>query len=176
MVPIHWNGKPALRVESFMKRATKSSTEVLAIIVRRAAARDFELLLELIREYYRYDGIRFSAKSIGPALRRLLRDETLGQVFLLHHGSELAGYVILTFNYDLEFGGLQGIVTDLYLREPYRGSGLGGRALDTVSEYCRRKKISVLELQVEYHNEAAQNFYRKLGFRKLPRLVMSKDL
>ena len=145
-------------------------------IARRARPSDSARLLELIREYYRYDGIRFDAKSVAPALRKLLRDESLGCVWMIEEAGNPAGYVILTFNYDLEFGGREGIVTDLFLREKYRGRGLGKMALDCVGEYCRARGISAIELQVEDDNNAAQTFYRKLGFRKLSRIVMSKDL
>ena len=145
-------------------------------VVRRARASDHPLLLELIREYYRFDGIRFDSKSIGSALRKLLRDDSLGCVWIIHQGSSPAGYLVLTFNYDLEFGGLEGIVTDLFLRETYRGRGLGKIALDCVEEYCRARGISAIELQVEHENKAAAGFYRKLGFQKLSRIVMGKDL
>jgi ribosomal protein S18 acetylase RimI-like enzyme len=144
--------------------------------VRKARASDHRRLLGLIREYYRYDGIIFDAKSIGPALRKLLRDESLGCVWMIHQGVEAAGYVIMTFNYDLEFGGLQGIVTDLFLRQEYRGCRLGATAMATVEEYCRSRGISAIELQVERQNKAAQAFYRKLGFERLTRLVMGKSL
>jgi len=145
-------------------------------VLRKAHASDHRRLLGLIREYYRYDDIRFDPKSVGPALRKLLGDESLGCGWIIHDGSVVAGYIILTFNYDLEFGGLQGIVTDLYLREKYRGRGLGKLALDCVDEYCRARGISALEVQVEHANKAAQAFYRKLGFRKLSRIVMGRDL
>lgn len=148
----------------------------LGSVARKARASDSPQLLELIREYYRYDGIRFDAKTIGPALRKLLRDEALGCVWIIEDAGHTAGYVILTFNYDLEFGGTEGIVTDLFLREQYRGRGLGKMALDRVSEYCRAREISAIELQVEDDNQAVQAFYRKLGFRKLKRVVMGKDL
>ncbi len=162
-------------VESSRKRRTSISNRASGSFTKAKSA-DFARLLELIREYYRYDGIRFSARSIGPALRRMLRDETLGLAWLIHHDSEVAGYVILTFNYDLEFGGMQGIVTDLYLREEHRGRGLGRLALDAVAKYCRGHKISAIELQVEHDNKAAQAFYRKLGFRPLSRIVMGKSV
>ncbi len=134
------------------------------------------MLMKQIREYYRYDGLRFDAKRIAPALRKLLRDESLGCVWMIHQSSEVAGYVILSFNYDLEFGGMQGIITDLFIREKYRGGGLGKRALECVGDYCRRVGITAIELQVEHDNKAAQAFYRKLGFKRLTRLVMGKDL
>jgi ribosomal protein S18 acetylase RimI-like enzyme len=147
-----------------------------AAVIRPARIADCAMLMKLIREYYRYDGIRFDARSIGPALRKLLRDEALGRIWMIHQEDEAAGYIILTFNYDLEFGGMQGIVTDLFIREKFRGGGLGKLALDCVGEYCRNIGISAIELQVEHDNKAAQAFYRKLGFKRLTRLVMGKDL
>jgi len=144
--------------------------------IRSARASDFQALLGLIREYYRYDGLTFVAGSIGPALRKLLRDESLGHVWMIHQGRDAAGYVILTFNYDLEFEGMQGIVTDLFLREKYRGRGLGKQALDCVEEYCRSRAIAAIELQVERENKAAHAFYRKRGFHKSSRIVMGKSL
>ena len=144
--------------------------------VRKARASEVQPLLDLVREYYRYDGLRFDARSIEAALRKLLRDETLGCVWVIQQGSALAGYAILTFNYDLEFGGLQGIVTDLFLREKYRSRGLGKLAMDCVIEYCRARGISAIELQVEHDNKAAQKFYRRLGFQKVSRIVMGRDL
>ncbi len=162
-----------------MKGRAKLSAEsdvAESAMVQRARAADAARLLELIGEYYRYDGIAFDAKSVGPALRKLLSDQSLGCVWMIRQGAALAGYVILTFNYDLEFGGTQGIVTDLYLREKHRGRGLGRKALDCVEDYCRARKISALELQVEHENKAAQKFYRKLGFHRLSRMVMDKNL
>jgi ribosomal protein S18 acetylase RimI-like enzyme len=150
------------------------STKTLAL--RKPRTSDFQVLLELIAEYYRYDGLRFEARSIATALRKLMRDENLGRIWMIHSGTRTAGYIILTFNYDLEFGGLQGIVTDLFLREKYRGCGLGKQALEGVAEYCRQRGIRAIELQVECGNQAAQAFYRKLGFHRLSRIVMGKSL
>jgi diamine N-acetyltransferase len=162
-----------------MKRRAKASAASHSkqiVEVRKTRVSDFPRLLALIREYYRYDGIRFEAKSIAPALRKLLRDESLGRVWMIHEGARVAGYVILTFNYDLEFGGMQGIVTDLFLREKYRGRGFGKHALDCVEEYCRGRGISAIELQVEHENKSAQGFYRRLGFLRSLRIVMGKNL
>jgi ribosomal protein S18 acetylase RimI-like enzyme len=36
--------------------------------------------------------------------------------------------------------------------------------------------IRTVELRVEEHNKNAQAFYRKLGFRTLTRIVMSRDV
>jgi ribosomal protein S18 acetylase RimI-like enzyme len=143
---------------------------------RQARISDAADLLQLIRAYYRFDRIRFRSNTIDPALRKLLRNPSLGRIWIMCDGANAIGYVVLTFNYDLEFGGLEGIVTDLFILSEYRTRGLGRHALAVGYAYCRSAGIHSVELQVEEDNKAAQKFYLKLGFRKLSRLVMSHDV
>jgi hypothetical protein len=82
---------------------------------RTCTPRDYRVLLRFIREFYRSDRIRFNAAATGPALRKLLRDASLGKAFLLEAGKKPVGYAILTYNYDLEYGGVEGMLTDLYV-------------------------------------------------------------
>jgi ribosomal protein S18 acetylase RimI-like enzyme len=86
------------------------------------------------------------------------------------------GYAILTFNYDVEFDGIEGIVTDLFVKTNYRGRRVGQRIMAAMEDYCRAKKIRAIELQVEKRNHAAQAFYRKIGFVRLSRIVMSREV
>jgi GNAT superfamily N-acetyltransferase len=143
---------------------------------RIASRTDRSDLLRLIRAYYRFDGIRFQGDVMPRALDRLLRDRSLGRIWIARHGRNAVGYALLSFNYDLEFGGMEGYVTDLYLSAPYRGRGLGKRALDVIEAYCRSSGIRTLELQVVRGNSRALAFYRRVGFEKLPRIVMQKEL
>ncbi|HXD91169.1 MAG TPA: GNAT family N-acetyltransferase [Candidatus Binataceae bacterium] len=146
------------------------------IAIRPARLTDRAELLALIRAYYRFDHIRFNARTIAPALDKLLRSRSFGRVWIMCDGARPAGYVVLTFNFDLEFGGLEGLVTDLFVDARYRGRGLGRRALDIVDNYCRARGIGMVELQVEDENVEAQAFYRKLGFKQLSRIVMTREV
>ena len=144
--------------------------------IRTARISDFGILIKLVEEYYQYDSLGFDEKTIGAALRKLLQDESLGRAWIVEQGTEVGGYVLLTFNYDLEFGGYEGLITDLFLREKFRGRGTGRLMIERVEAHCRAAGISAVELQVEIENTSAQSFYHKLGFSRLPRLVMSKRI
>jgi GNAT superfamily N-acetyltransferase len=146
-----------------------------SISFSKATLADHSNLLRLMRAYYRYDGLQFRPIAVATALTRLLKSRSLGRLWLMRDGSKAMGYAILTFNYDLEFGGFEGIITDLFIADGYRGQGLGKRALAIVCNYCRSAGIGAVELQVEEHNEAARDFYLHCGFRKLPRMILSKD-
>ena len=165
-----------------MRAATKrshphrASGELHESTIRPARRADTADLMRLIRAYYRFDHIRFVPAAIAPALERLLRSPSLGRVWLMCADGKTVGYLMLSFNFDLEFGGVQGYVTDLYLDEASRGKGLGRRALDIVDDYCRKHGIGTIELQVERANTGAQTFYRRLGFTRHNRIVMTREV
>jgi ribosomal protein S18 acetylase RimI-like enzyme len=48
--------------------------------------------------------------------------------------------------------------------------------IEAVRDFCRREGIGALELQVTRANDAAQAFYRSLGFEPLDRIVMSLEI
>jgi len=82
------------------------------------------------------------------------------------------GYAIVTYNFDLEYGGVEALLTDLYVDKRYRNKGIGSLALYEIEDFCRERGIRAIELQVQHHNKSAATFYRKAGFRVLPRKVL----
>lgn len=139
-----------------------------------AAPGDVDLLLGMMRELYLHDGTPFDAEWHRAPLVPLLADGALGRVWIARAGAEPAGYLVLTFGYSLEFGGRDAFVDELYLREGFRGAGLGRRALETASEACREMGVRALHLEVERTNVAAQGFYRRLGFRDHDRYLLTR--
>jgi GNAT superfamily N-acetyltransferase len=145
--------------------------------IRLASPRDQVRLLPLIEQYYKFDSLIFHEQTIDYPLQRLLRSRKLGRVWVIETiERELAGYAILTYSYDLEFGGVQGIITDFFISEPYRRHGLGRRMIATMADFCRKSGITTIELQVTYGNRRARQFYESLGFETLDRLVMDLKL
>jgi ribosomal protein S18 acetylase RimI-like enzyme len=159
-----------------MKAVRVAVDQCAGMTIRRARRGDAVELLRLIRAYYRFDKIRFRGGAVKSALARLLKDQRLGSVWIIRDGSKAVGYVILAFTFDLEFGGFEGLVTDLYIDAKYRGRGLGERALNVVDEHCRSQGIGTVELQVVEDNHDAQAFYRKIGFTRLNRIVMAREV
>lgn len=146
------------------------------LTLRPAGLEDAPRLVEFIRAYYAYDAIPFDEASIAGGLSVLLRDPSFGLAFLIQNGEQEAGYLILTFGFDLEFGGRQATLTEVFINEGHRRKGIGSRVFAQVEEICRNLGIGALELQVEEDNLEAQRFYHKLGFRAHSRIPMSKRL
>jgi ribosomal protein S18 acetylase RimI-like enzyme len=148
----------------------------MSMNIQVAGRSDWGRLLPLIAAYYKFDSIAFDRVVTGRALRGLLRDPSQGRAWIVDAGRSPAGYAILTYNYDLEFGGTQGIITDLFVGTRYRRKGLGAKLIDAICRYCRANGIEAVELQVTATNRRAQSFYRALGFRKSDRIVMGLEL
>ncbi len=115
-----------------------------------------------------------------PAARRaaewLFEHPEDGGVWLIWAGGELAGYLVVTACFSLEFVGAFGLLDELYFEEAWRGQGLGAHAIAFAEDWCRAKKMSALRLEVEHGNERALRLYQRAGFVSHHRDLMTKWL
>ena len=148
----------------------------MLVTFRPCGPKDHKVLLKLIIAYYHFDKIRFKYESLSRGLDTLLRNLSQGQAWMLETHHKAVGYAILTYNFDLEYGGVEGMLTDLYVEKRFRRCGVGSLAVYEIEDFCRERGIRAIELQVQHHNKSANTFYRKTGFRALPRKVMILDV
>ncbi len=144
----------------------------MLVSFRPCGPKDHAKLLKLICAYYRFDKIRYDRRSLSKGLDTLLRNVSQGQTWLMENHKRAVGYAVLTYNFDLEYGGIEGMLTDLYVDKRYRNKSIGSLALFEIEDFCRERGIRAIELQVLRHNRSAETFYRKSGFHILPRTVM----
>jgi len=144
----------------------------MLVSFRPCGPKDHAALLKLIVAYYRFDKIPYDLPSLRQGLDTLLRNLSQGQAWLMEAHQRAIGYALVTYNFDLEYGGVEAMLTDLYVEKRYRSHGVGSLALYEIEDFCRERGIRAIELQVQHHNKAAATFYRKAGFRVLPRKVM----
>lgn len=147
----------------------------MEIYFKAAQESDIDVMLGFMRELYEYDGsIPFEEPETRVALEQIIKDDSLGRVWLIVQNNIAIGYVVLTFGYSLEYHGRDAIVDELYLQEDYRGRGIGTKSLEFVTEVCRSLGVHALHLEVERTNVKAQNFYRKFGFEDHDRYLLTK--
>lgn len=152
------------------------------IQLRRAKPQDLERVLDWIERYYAFDHIPFDREKIRPGLELLLSTPAYGAAWLIvaddsgEAGEVEAGYVILGHGFDLENGGRQGTITDLYVGERYRGRGFGRQALEAIFAHARAEGLLALELAPETRNAAARRLYEKAGFVAHARVPMRKTI
>ena len=129
-----------------------------------------------MREFYEIEHLRYDPDVARTALRELWANPALGRVVLVRSGERVAGYLVLTFGFSLEFHGRHALVDELYVREPCRERGAGTLSLAFVEELCRTEGIHALHLEVDRANEPAQRLYHRAGYQDHDRYLLTKWL
>jgi len=135
---------------------------------------------KLVAEFYGINSKDPLAKKLNGCITELLNYPKFGSVFLIKHSGAIAGYIILTFGYTLEYGGRDAFIDEFFIKEDFRNKGVGSFALDYIIKYAKTTGLKALHLEVkEKHNEAARLYERKgFGTRKsrFMSLRLSEDL
>lgn len=91
--------------------------------------------------------------------------------YVFENGEEIQGYAMLAKSFSTEFGKPCIWIEDLYVKDGYRGRGIGSRFLRFIEG---KYPDAVLRLEVEAENERALRVYKSCGFDELPYMEMKK--
>jgi GNAT superfamily N-acetyltransferase len=150
-----------------VKKTLNSLSEVvLNALFQLLSEAEIPSLLGMMRDFYAQQNMRFESGAAAKAINQLLADPTVGQIYFIYSGPELAGYFALTLCFSLEFHGHVALLDELYLREEFRGRKLGTAAIAFAKTLCKQKGIRALRLEVGDENDAAEGLYRASGFVK----------
>jgi GNAT superfamily N-acetyltransferase len=142
--------------------------------IRLARAEDVERMIPLVREFYVYERLQLDQARYRELALQLIENDALGRLLVIEVGGELIGYAVIGFGFSLEFGGRDALLDEFYVREPFRGRGIGGAALVSVEELCRAKGILAIHLEADYVNARVHEFYKRVGYRDHERHLMTK--
>lgn len=143
---------------------------------RPATGADIDVLLDFMRQFYAIDNYPFEEGIARRAMGRIVRDASLGRVWLIEMAGEAIGYIVLTFGYSLEYRGRDAFIDELFIVEHQRHQGLGTQAMQFILEACHDLDIQALHLEVERSNIAGQRLYRKFGFEDHDRYLLTRRI
>jgi ribosomal protein S18 acetylase RimI-like enzyme len=146
------------------------------MLTRAALDTDLDQILPMMEEFNRGEKIDLARDRLAPALSRLLADAALGRVLVLEEASVLVGYAVVTWGFDLEFGGRDAFLTEIFVRADRRKKGAGRALLDELLRVAREAGAGAIHLGVYPTNAAALALYRSLGFARIPRDFYTRSL
>lgn len=132
--------------------------------IRPATDADVPLVLQFIKDLAHYERLPHEVVATEESLREtLFGARPYAEVSLGHLGDEPAAFALYFHNYST-FLGRPGIyLEDLYVREEFRGRGLGRAMLRHLARLALERGCGRLEWAVLDWNEPAINFYKRLG-------------
>jgi len=141
-----------------LKEVRSSSGNWYAI--RKAVPHDFATILELIKEFARFQN---TPQHVGISLEQLQKDERHFKAFVAETSDgSIVAFVSYFYCY-YSWSGRAIYLDDLYVQPEYRAQGIGTALLDKIIEAGRTSGCRKVRWQVSNWNRNAIAFYKKFG-------------
>lgn len=123
-----------------------------------------EKLVALVAAFHAEQGIELTDEARREGVGPLLEGIPYGAAYLIGPPRAPIGYVVITFGWSVEFGGLDAIIDELYVRPGVRGRGIASEALIALPRALADGGLRAIHLEVDRNNEAAKKLYSRAGF------------
>lgn len=142
--------------------------------IRPMTDKDKESVIEMMRIFYTSPAVHTngSEEIFQSDVENCINDCPYLEGYVFDCDGVLQGYAMLAKSFSTEFGKPCIWIEDIYIKEEYRGLGIGSRFF----EYLESKYTGVVfRLEAEEENERAVHVYKKCGYEVLPYLEMKKE-
>jgi ribosomal protein S18 acetylase RimI-like enzyme len=137
------------------------------IEIREASLSDGGQLLPLMEAYWQHDAIAgFESGRLRRQLDAFLATASYGCGWLAAHSGTAVGYLLCTFVYSFEHGGVMAEIDELFVGAEYRRRGIGQALLTKARVALAEHGCVCLQMQVADDNTQSQDFYSRLGFKE----------
>lgn len=145
-------------------------------MIRRLCASDKAAFLEMVEEFYHSPAVQHAVnpQNFVDTFEEIMAENPYLDGFLIEREGEIAGYLLISLTYSNEAGGLVVWVEELFMKEKFRGMGLGKEAFRFLEERFAGK-VKRFRLEVTRENTRASKLYQALGYENLEYLQMIKD-
>jgi len=134
------------------------------IEIKPATVADVPLILSLIKDLAVYEKLSHEVVATESILHEsLFGEKPYAEVVIGYYVSIPAGYVLFFHNFST-FTGRPGIyIEDIFVKEAFRGKGIGKALFLYVAGLAKDRNCKRLEYSVLTWNEPALNFYDRFG-------------
>ena len=131
-----------------------------------AGPEHLDRLLALVTAFHAEEGIEMSDAARHAGVAPLLDGIPHGAAYLIGPPRAAIGYIIVTFGWSVEFGGMDGFIDELYIRPGVRKRGIASETLQSLPRALASAGLKALHLEVDTDNDSAQRLYARAGFAR----------
>ena len=143
---------------------TAPGSSVVQIRIETANESDVSVTLELVRELAAHENLLNSMTATEDSLRdALFSAQPSAEVLLARHGIETIGMAIFFMTFSSMRGRRCLYLDDLYVKEKWRGKGIGRQLLTRVTEVAAARNCARVEWVVHNWNHPAIRLYESCG-------------
>ena len=135
---------------------------------------DAEAVYEMMKVFYASPAVlsNGSDEIFRADIENCVNDSPYLEGYIVENEREIQGYAMVAKSFSTEFGKPCFWIEDIYLKDAYRGKGLGKLLLDYITS---KYQNCIFRLEAEHENERAVKLYEKCGFEVLPYLELKKE-
>ncbi|WP_458861885.1 GNAT family N-acetyltransferase [Acidaminobacterium chupaoyuni] len=136
-------------------------------MIREMTVKDYPIYHKMARRFYNSPAVlhQLPDEIYEKSFHEMVSGSPFIKGYLIEEGEETAGYMILSFTFSAEVGGMVVLVEELYLEDAFRGNGLGSKALDFVRKAY--PDAARFRLEVTEENQGAIRLYERMGYQPL---------
>ena len=144
-------------------------------IIRPMQPADKEAVLAMMEVFYTSPAVftNGSATIYSNDFEACVSDNPYLEGYMFEENGQIQGYAMTAKSFSTEFGRPCIWLEDIYIKEAFRGTGVGSQFLKFIGNMYPE---AVLRLEVEEENGRAVKVYEKIGFNVLPYMEMKKLL
>ena len=136
-------------------------------------AQDKKCVFEMMRVFYASPAVLTdgSDEIFLNDIDNCINNSNYLEGYIIENSNDIQGYAMIAKSFSTEFGKPCIWIEDLYIKDEYRGSGIGKAVLEYITE---KYEGCIFRLEVEKENARAVKLYEKCGFTVLPYMEMKK--
>ena len=145
----------------------------MSTTIRAMVKEDKNCVLDMMRVFYTSPAVWSdgSEEIYNSDIDNCVGECPFLEGYIFQDGQEIQGYAMVAKSFSTEFGRPCMWIEDLYIKQEYRGTGIGSQFFEFIE---KKYPDTILRLEVEEENERAINVYKKCGYEVLPYMEMKK--
>ncbi|MHA1689287.1 MAG: GNAT family N-acetyltransferase [Promethearchaeota archaeon] len=139
------------------------------IKIEIATPEDIDSLKELTKQLVEGLNQKFEIKRFDWGIRRRLYDPLQRHGILIakeESTNEVVGMIIAELRID-PFGSSEGYIKQFFIKNEYRGKGIGRLLLQKALEHLKKIKVEKVKVNIREEAKRAADLYNKMNFKKV---------